>query len=63
MSDVAFAVVVGLCLTSAAVFGSVAYFRRFRLARPEIGVFNGRDVVVMLAFVVVMPLLYVALPV
>ncbi|HZN78694.1 MAG TPA: hypothetical protein VFC01_03245 [Mycobacterium sp.] len=62
VSDVAFALAVGLCLTLGAVFGSVFYFRRFRLARPAVGVFNGRDVAVMLAFVVVMPLLYVALP-
>lgn len=63
MRDVAFALAVDLCLALGAVLGSVAYFRRFRLARPAVGVFNGRDVLVMLAFVVVMPLVYVALPV
>lgn len=62
MSDLAYALVVDLCLALVAVLGSVAYFQRFRLARPAVGVFNGRDVLLMLGFVVVMPLAYVALP-
>jgi hypothetical protein len=60
VTDVWFAAAVGLCLGPAAVLTAAAYFRRFRLGRPAVGVFNSADVLVMLAFVVVMPLLYVA---
>jgi hypothetical protein len=39
-----------------------AYFRRYQVTRPPIGVFNGRDVVVLLAAIVLIPYLYLALP-
>src|SRR6266542_5447687 len=39
------------------------YFRRYRLARPPIGVFSLGDVAILLVCVVLVPLLYLALPV
>jgi hypothetical protein len=38
------------------------YFRRWRVTRPPIGVFNLADVLVMLGGIVLIPLLYLALP-
>ncbi len=38
------------------------YFRRVRLDRPPIGTFNGRDIAVLLVFIVVLPMLYLILP-
>jgi heme/copper-type cytochrome/quinol oxidase subunit 4 len=55
--------------TGIAVVGALAipplallYFRRVRLERPSIGAFNGRDVAVLAAFIVLLPVLYVTLP-
>ena len=41
---------------------AIAYFRRVRLERPAIGTFNSRDLVVLSVFIVVLPILYLALP-
>ena len=41
---------------------SWAYFRRYQLSRPPIGVFGLGDVVVMLAAIILIPFLYLALP-
>jgi len=41
---------------------ALAYLRRVRLERPAVGVFNGRDVVVLYTFIIVLPALYVILP-
>src|SRR5258706_326011 len=38
------------------------YFRRVRLDRPPIGTSNGRDIAVLLVFIVVLPMLYLILP-
>lgn len=38
------------------------YAQRVRLERPVIGVFNGRDVVVLFVFIVTLPVLYLVLP-
>jgi hypothetical protein len=43
-------------------FGSLFYFRRVRMERPPIGTFNGRDIVILLAFIVTLPFLYGYLP-
>jgi hypothetical protein len=43
--------------------GSWAYFRRYQLARPPIGVMSLGDVAVMIGATVVVPYLYLALPV
>ncbi|MBX6721753.1 MAG: hypothetical protein IRY92_00735 [Dactylosporangium sp.] len=57
-----FHVTVTLVLALAAPLLAVGYFRRYRLPRPPVGVFNGRDIAVMVTFVVVMPFAYLALP-
>jgi hypothetical protein len=57
-------------LTSALVLGQAIgtvvlgwiYFRRWQITRPPIGVFNLNDVIFMLGSILVIPLLYLALP-
>ena len=44
------------------ISGALLYFRRVRLERPPIGTFNGRDIVILLAFISVLPFLYGYLP-
>lgn len=55
-----------LCVTTigaaAACLGALLYLRRVRLERPAIGRFNGRDVVFLFAFLVLLPALYLLLP-
>ena len=46
----------------ATVVGSLAYFRRVRLERPAIGTFNSHDLVALSAFIVLLPILYLAVP-
>jgi hypothetical protein len=41
---------------------ALLYFKRVRLERPSIGTFNGRDVTILAAFIVVLPILYLVLP-
>jgi hypothetical protein len=43
-------------------FGALFYFRRVRMERPPIGTFNGRDIVVLLVFIITLPFLYGYLP-
>lgn len=45
-----------------ACLGALYYLRRVRLERPAIGRFNGRDVVFLFAFLVILPGLYLFLP-
>lgn len=47
--------------TSAVLLGR-AYFRRYEIIRPPVGVFNLGDVTVMIGAIVVLPYLYLALP-
>jgi hypothetical protein len=42
--------------------GALIYFRRVRMERPPVGTFNGRDIVILLAFIVTLPFLYGYLP-
>jgi hypothetical protein len=42
--------------------GALFYFRRVRMERPPVGTFNGRDIVILLAFIVSLPFLYGYLP-
>jgi hypothetical protein len=42
--------------------GAVLYFRKVRVPRPPVGTFNGRDIAVMMGFVLAIPFLYLALP-
>lgn len=41
---------------------SLLYFRRVRLERPALGVFNTRDIVLVLFFILSLPFLYLILP-
>jgi hypothetical protein len=41
---------------------ALLYFRRVRLDRPPVGTFNGRDIGILLAFIIALPFLYMALP-
>lgn len=49
----------GALATAAA---SLAYFRRVRLERPAIGAFNSRDLVILVGFIILLPVLYLAVP-
>ena len=49
----------GALLTSAC---ALLYFRRVRLERPPLGVFNPRDIAVLLFFILALPFLYLILP-
>lgn len=42
--------------------GALLYFRRVRMERPPVGTFNGRDIVILLGFIAVLPFLYGTLP-
>jgi hypothetical protein len=42
--------------------GSWVYFRRYQVSRPPIGVFNLQDVAVMVLLIILVPLLYLILP-
>jgi hypothetical protein len=54
--------VVALALSALAILGSAAYFRRYEIPRPPIGVVNLRDVALLLAAIIVVPYLYLAVP-
>jgi hypothetical protein len=47
----------------AAVILSWLYFRRYAMTRPPIGVFNLGDIVIMMGMVILIPLLYLLLPI
>jgi hypothetical protein len=55
-----------LCMTTfgalAVSLGALYYLRRVRLERPAIGRFNGRDVTILFAFLVILPGFYLLLP-
>jgi hypothetical protein len=65
-SSQAFLSLFQLCMTifgaMAACLGALLYLRKVRLERPAIGKFNGRDVVFLFAFLVLLPGLYLLLP-
>lgn len=46
----------------AACLTSLLYFRRVRMERPAIGVFNARDLIVISVFIIGLPMLYLLLP-
>lgn len=54
--------ITALACTLVAIACSLLYLRRVRMERPAIGRFNGRDVVVLFAFLLVLPTLYLWLP-
>ncbi|MFI6596912.1 hypothetical protein ACIBHX_11695 [Nonomuraea sp. NPDC050536] len=41
---------------------ALTYLRRVRLERPPIGVFNGRDIMILVVILATLPLVYLALP-
>ncbi|MFD5417068.1 hypothetical protein ACFWJT_03360 [Streptomyces sp. NPDC127069] len=53
---------VTIALALAVCAGAVHYFRTVRAARPPVGVFNGRDIFVIMGFVLALPYVYLALP-
>ena len=53
---------VSIVATMTVALGAVAYLRRVRAERPAIGTFNFRDVATLLAFIVVLPMIYLGLP-
>jgi hypothetical protein len=59
-------VIVGACIVfgyaAAAVLVAGVYFRRVRMARPPLGVVNRSDVLIMMAAIVLIPYVYLALP-
>ncbi|MFJ3856021.1 hypothetical protein ACIPRL_07325 [Streptomyces sp. NPDC090085] len=57
-----FQLAVTAALALAVVTGTIAYFRAVRTARPPVGVFNGRDIFLMMGFVLALPYVYLALP-
>jgi hypothetical protein len=57
-----FQVIVVLFGALATTAAALVYFRHVRLERPAIGVFNGRDVVILFGFIVTLPTLYLFLP-
>jgi hypothetical protein len=58
------ALVLAVAVTSTVATCSLAlyYLRHFRLERPAIGTFNGRDITVLFIFIVSLPILYLAIP-
>lgn len=60
MGHAPFLVVFG-CAVSALV-ASWAYFRRYQVSRPPIGVTNIRDIAIMIVAIVTLPFLYLVLP-
>ncbi|MER6998134.1 hypothetical protein [Streptomyces sp. NPDC000410] len=57
-----FQLAVTTTLALAVVVGTIAYFRAVRTGRPPVGVFNGRDIFLMMGFVLALPYVYLALP-
>jgi plastocyanin len=61
-AETLFQIAVGLVGSLATAVCALAYFRRVRLERPPIGIFNTRDLCVLGVFIVALPVLYVHLP-
>jgi len=57
-----FAVVCLVIGATATCAFALYYFRRVRMERPPIGRFNGRDLVVLFAFIITLPALYLIMP-
>ncbi len=56
------ALLVVLGLVAGAVVLSSAYFRRYTMTRPPLGVFSLTDIAIMLISIILVPFLYLALP-
>lgn len=57
-----FQLIVTIICTMVVCLGALYYFRRVRLERPAIGKFNGRDVMILFVFLVLLPGFYLLLP-
>jgi hypothetical protein len=57
-----FQLCVALIGAGAASFGALFYLRRVRMERPAIGRFNGRDVVILFTFLILLPAFYLLVP-
>ena len=53
---------VSIIATMTVTLGAVAYLRQVRAERPAIGTFNFRDVATLFAFIITLPIIYLALP-
>ena len=60
MHHLSYYVVLGC--TASALLGSWAYFRCYQVSHPPIGVFNLTDIALMVVFIILVPLLYLLLP-
>lgn len=56
------AMIVVLALTAATVWFAWLYFRRYTVVRPPLGVFNLRDIAIIIGFIILIPYLDLALP-
>ena len=61
MQYLSYAVVLGGAVC--AILGGWAYFRRYQVSRPPIGVFNLKDLALMVLFIILVPFLYLVLPI
>jgi hypothetical protein len=57
-----FALLTSLCAALMVCAGAVYFVRRFRIERPAIGVFNGRDITTVVIFLSIIPVFYLQLP-
>ena len=60
MHYLSFCVVMGCAICT--TLGGWGYFRRYPMSRPPIGVFNLKDITLMVLFVILLPFLYLLLP-
>jgi hypothetical protein len=60
MQYLSYAVVLGGAVC--AILGGWAYCRRYQVSRPPIGVFNLKDLALMVLFIILVPFLYLVLP-
>jgi hypothetical protein len=57
-----FQLVVALISAALASLGALTYFRKVRMERPAIGRFNGRDVLILYVFLMLLPAFYLLVP-
>ncbi|MDR3080362.1 MAG: hypothetical protein LBV60_05430 [Streptomyces sp.] len=57
-----FQITVTTVLALAVCVGAITYFRNVRTPRPPVGVFNVRDIFLMMGFVLALPYVYLTLP-
>jgi hypothetical protein len=60
MQHLSYYVVLGC--TACTILGGLAYFRHYTVSRPPIGVFTLKDIAIMSCFIILVPFLYLVLP-